>query len=55
MFKELPHNRKEYVISNYRAIFDAANEYLSIYQPYYDTNGQTFPWTFRPYMALMHY
>jgi hypothetical protein len=42
-------------IVHFKAIFDAFNEHLEEYRPFYMGNGEQFPWAFKMFASMSEY
>lgn len=40
---------------HFKAVFDAFNEHLEEYRPYYLGNGEQFPWAFKMFITMSEY
>jgi len=40
---------------HFKAVFDAFNEHLEEYRPYYAGNGEQFPWAFKMFITMSEY
>jgi hypothetical protein len=40
---------------HFKAIFDAFNEHLEEYRPFYMGNGEQFPWAFKMFASMSEY